>query len=107
MKLLRRVWPALAVVALAAAMFAVGAAQAQTPAPPTAPTAVDAKLLIQSDGTFYLYHDGVKFELPLADMSDVQVRAIPSATEAQWDEHFSTPVTPLVPAAPQPFPGYS
>lgn len=105
MKGLRSYWAGWVAAAIVLAISVGNTVYAQSTTPPTIPTGIDAHLVIQSDGTFYLYHDGVKFELPLADMSDVQVRALPNATTAQWDEHFGGPVAP----APEPtqVPGYS
>jgi len=96
---------------------AVGAAPAANP--------LEGRVLQQSDGTLYLYHDGVKFLLPLADVGDGVIAAIPTATTDQWNAMFATEqgttlapnggtdeiagqhYPPAAPGQPEPFPGYS
>ena len=89
-----------------------------------APNPLEGRLLQQSNGTFYLYHDGLKFLLPLADVGDGVIDAIPTATADQWNAMFAanqstTPAPsgglqqiagqhyPAPPGQPEPFPGYS
>jgi hypothetical protein len=88
-----------------------------------APNPLEGRLLQQSNGTMYLYHEGIKFLLPLADVGDGVIDAIPTATADQWKAIFatdqSTPAPsdglqqiagqhyPAPPGQLEPFPGYS
>ena len=89
-----------------------------------APNPLEGQLLQQSNGAFFLYHDGLKFQLPVADVGDRVIDAIPTATADQWNALFTsnqgtTPAPsdglqqiagqhyPAPPGQPEPFPGYS
>jgi hypothetical protein len=87
------------------------------------PNPLEGQLLRQSDGTFYLYHEGLKFLLPVADVGDNVIDAIPTATADQWQTMFASNLSavpagssqqapagmhyPVPPGQPGPFPGYS
>ncbi|MBV9359499.1 MAG: hypothetical protein JO023_28645 [Chloroflexi bacterium] len=88
------------------------------------PNPLEGRLLQESNGTLYLYHNGVKFLLTPADVGDSVIDAIPTATSDQWNTMFttsegSTPAPssgldeiagqhyPAAPGQPAPFPGYS
>src|SRR6266498_3621402 len=68
---------------------------------------LEGQLLHHSTGAFYVYHDGIKFELLLADIGDNLVDAIPSATPAQRGSLFTSTHSVSPEPAPEPFPGYS
>ena len=84
---------------------------------------LEGHLLQHSSGTWYLYHDGLKFAVQVADLGDAVIGAIPTASPDQWDGWFSGPspvtptgvpqhapageYTPALPGQPVPFPGYS
>jgi hypothetical protein len=90
-------------------------------APATNP--LEGRLLQRSDGTWYVYHDGLKFPVQVADLGDAVIQAIPTASPDQWAGLFTgtRPVTPAgapqpapageyspaPPGQPVPFPGYS
>jgi hypothetical protein len=105
-----------------AALFLLHNAVAALAAP--APNPLEGRLLQQSDGTSYLYHDGFKFLLMPANVGDGVIDAIPTATADQWTTMFTsseqtTPAPassldeiagqhyPAPPGQPVPFPGYS
>ncbi|MBV9354902.1 MAG: hypothetical protein JO023_05190 [Chloroflexi bacterium] len=88
------------------------------------PNPLEGRLLQESNGTFYLYHDGFKFLLASADVGDSVIDAIPTATTDQWNTMFTTSEgstaapssgleeiagqhSPAAPGQPAPFPGYS
>ncbi len=88
------------------------------------PNPLEGRLLQESNGTFYLYHNGVKFLLAPADVGDGVIDAIPTATPDQWNTMFTTsegstaaPSSgldgiagqhyPAAPGQPAPFPGNS
>jgi hypothetical protein len=88
------------------------------------PNPLEGRLLQESNGTFYLYHDGVKFLLTTANVGDSVIDAIPTATTDQWNTMFTTSEGtaaaasggldeiagqhyPAAPGQPAPFPGYS
>jgi hypothetical protein len=88
------------------------------------PNPLEGQLLRQSDGTFYLYHNGLKFLVPVADVGDAVIEAIPTATADQWNDMFRTSQDnttnapgglqeiagqhyPAPAGQPEPFPGYS
>jgi hypothetical protein len=94
----------------------------------SAPTGTDPReghlLQDSGNGTFYLYHNGLKFAVQLAEMGDQAIGAIPTATSSQWDALFAGDTVlkaapsgagagpaghlePLPPRQPEPFPGYS
>jgi hypothetical protein len=57
-----------------------------------------------------LYHGGLKFTAPVAEMGDQVIEAIPTASPVQWEALFGaapafSPVVP--PSRPDPIPGYS
>jgi hypothetical protein len=73
---------------------------------------MDGRLLQQSNGTFYVYHDGLKFSVEPADVGDQVINAIPTASSDEWKALFtsSSASKPVVPSEPQPIPtvpGYS
>ncbi len=68
---------------------------------------LEGQLLHHSTGAFCVYHDGIKFELLLADIGDNLVDAIPSATPAQRGSLFTSTHSVSPEPAPEPFPGYS
>ena len=93
-------------------------------AAPTGSNPLEGHLLQDGGGTFYLYHDGVKFAIQLAELGDQVIGAIPTASSSQWDALFTgdaalKPVQsgagagpaghlePVLPGQPAPFPGYS
>ena len=92
-------------------------------AAPAATNPLEGHLLQHSDGSWYLYHGGLKFAVQVADLSDAVIQAIPTASPDQWEGWFSgpPPVTPAgvpqhapageyapaAPGHPVPFPGYS
>jgi threonine/homoserine/homoserine lactone efflux protein len=80
--------------------------------------------LLQYSGTFYLYHNGLRFAVQLDEIGDQVVGAIPTATSSQWDALFAGDTVfkaapsgagagpaghlePVPPGQPEPFPGYS
>jgi hypothetical protein len=68
---------------------------------------LEGQLLHHSSGGFYIYHDGVKFTILVADIGDQLIETIPGASPAQRDSLFtSTPAVEPRPV-PEPFPGYS
>jgi hypothetical protein len=90
---------------------------------PAAASPLEGHLLQRSDGTWYVYHDGLKLPATVADLGDAVIQAIPTASPDQWTGLFSgtrpaTPAgaplpapageyTPAPPDQPMPFPGYS
>jgi hypothetical protein len=92
---------------------------------PNATDPLEGHLLQDSaSGRFYLYHNGLKFAVQLAEMGDHVIGAIPTATSSQWDALFAGDtvlnivpsgagagpadhVEPLPPGQPEPLPGYS
>jgi hypothetical protein len=102
---MRRLGLALLIAALVS-VFGVGTtAYSQAVPTETMPATIDAHVVIQSGGTFYVLHDGVKFEMPTVELTNAQVLAIPDASAAQWQEHFATEPTgdlavPPVPRGP-------
>jgi hypothetical protein len=93
-------------------------------APGSAANPLEGRILEQSSGTFYFYHDGFKFPVQVAEVGDQVIEAIPTATADQWQGWFTDvppPATlngapqnapageygPVVPGQPAPFPGYS
>jgi hypothetical protein len=88
------------------------------------PNPLEGRLLQESNGAFYLYHNGFKFLIAPADVGDGVIDAIPTATPDQWNTLFTTsegstatPSSgldeiagqhyPAVPGQLAPFPGYS
>jgi hypothetical protein len=92
-------------------------------AAPTDTNPLEGHLLQHSTGTWFLYHNGVKFAVQAAEVGDTVIDAIPAASPEQWDSFFggSFTVTPAIaprqgpagqqypaaPGQPEPFPGYS
>src|SRR5690242_20099303 len=92
-------------------------------AAPTAANPLEGHLLQASDGSWYVYHGGMKFSVQVAELGDAVIQAIPSASADQWEGWFtgtlpSTPRdgrqsppagqhAPTLPVQPTPFPGYS
>ena len=92
-------------------------------AAPTATNPLEGHLLRHSTGTWYVYHNGIKFALEAAEVGDQVIDAIPAASTEQWDSFFNTSFTvtpagprpqapagehsPASPGQPEPFPGYS
>jgi hypothetical protein len=84
---------------------------------------LEGHLLQASDGSWYVYHGGMKFSVQVADLGDAVIQAIPSASADQWEDWFtrtlpgaprvapqSSPAgeqAPTLPSQPAPFPGYS
>jgi len=84
---------------------------------------LEGRLLHDSSGTFYLYHDGFKFPVQVAELGDAVIQAIPTAAPERWLSVFTeTPAVapagapqpapageyaPALPGQPAPFPGYS
>jgi hypothetical protein len=78
-------------------------------AAPTAANPLEGHLLKQSTGTLYLYHNGYKFAVQLADMSDEVIAAIPTASPDQWagwftDTHSIAPAGTPPQAPPSAYP---
>jgi hypothetical protein len=79
-------------------------------AAPTGSNLLEGQLLQHSSGSAYVYHDGLKFAVQIADLGDGPIDAIPTASAAQWEGLFgAVPVLRPVPPSgvPEPFPGYS
>jgi hypothetical protein len=75
-------------------VFGVGAtAYAQSIGREPVPAQIDAQILVQSDATMYVMHDGAKFQMPTVALTDAEILAIPDATSAQWEMHFATQTT--------------
>jgi hypothetical protein len=71
---------------------------------------LEGRLLQHSDGSWYVYHAGLKFAVQAADLGDQVIEAIPSASPIQWEALFGAgPVLrPLpAPSRPEPSPAYS
>jgi ABC-type Fe3+ transport system permease subunit len=92
---------------LLAALTLFSSAASGVAAPMRRANPLEGQLLHHTDGGFYVYHDGAKFELLIPDIGDQVIDAIPGASSAQWDSLFTStpPVQPR--PAPEPFPGYS
>jgi hypothetical protein len=75
-------------------------------AAPASTNLLEGRLLEQSNGNFYVYHDGVKFAVQPAGTGDRVIDAIPSASEAQWDTFFAAtaPQAPSAPSNPAAYP---
>jgi len=58
-------------------------------AAPTAANPLEGHLLEQTVGTFYLYHNGFKFAVQVADLGDEVIQAIPTASPDQWADWFA------------------
>ena len=103
MRRTRWMWQLLLVGTLLACTVTEGGAASERTNP------LEGKLLRTSLGSVYVYHDGLKYEVESADVGDQLTGAIPTASVAQWQAFFTIgpAVTPVVPAIPQPFPGYS
>ena len=80
-------------------------------ASPAAINPLDGHLLQHTDGSFYVYHAGVKFAVQVVDLGDQVINAIPNATPGQWEVLFrgvGPQFQPLRPNLnPEPFPGHS
>ena len=71
---------------------------------------LDGHLLQHSGGAYYLYHNGVKFAVQIADVGDQVIDVIPNAAPGQFELLFrdGPQFKPLVPNLnPQPYQGYS
>ena len=49
---------------------------------------LEAHVLVHTSGVHYVYHDGAKFAVDVADIGDGLIDAIPTATRSQWDSMF-------------------
>jgi hypothetical protein len=70
---------------------------------------LEGRLLQHSNGLSYVYHDGQKFIVQVANMGDLVIDAIRMASNAQWETLFrtSSSVTPDAPGPnPSPLHGY-
>jgi hypothetical protein len=94
-------WIGWLVAALAVALNAVSAVASGANTDP-----LEGRLLQHTGGAVYVYHDGTKFQLQLADIGDRMIDVIPSASDAEWGGLF-TGQPGVRPTVPQPFPGYS
>jgi hypothetical protein len=65
---------------------------------------LEGRLLHHSNGSFYVYHDGMKFAVQEVNMGDQVIDAIPGASEAQWDSLFTQ--MPAAPNQPPALPTY-
>jgi len=63
---------------------------------------LDGHVLQHSDGNVYVYHDGLKFAVQVANVGDAVINVIPQASPGRWVELFngSAPNTPV--RVPQP-----
>ena len=77
-------------------------------AAPSSTDPLEGRLLHPTSGSFYVYHDGMKFAVQLASTGDQVIAAIPDASEAQWDSLFlETPAeTPAAPSQPEQQPSH-
>jgi hypothetical protein len=77
---------------------------------PSGDNPLEGRRLQTSSGTSYVYHEGVKFRLEVAEMGDQLIEAIPTASLIQWNALFGSTATVKQlppPVNPEPFPGYS
>jgi len=80
-------------------------------AAPAATNPLEGHLLQHSNGTWYVYHAGLKFTVQPADVGDQLIDVIPLASSTQWETFLgpgSGPDGRLEPAPrqPMPFPGH-
>jgi len=68
-------------------------------AAPVSTNPLEGRLLEHTSGSFYVYHDGVKFTVQPASTGDQLIDAIPTASEIEWSSFFTTTV-PAAPSAP-------
>jgi hypothetical protein len=72
---------------------------------------LEGRLLARTSGHYYLYHEGMKFSVGIADVGDAVIDAIPNGDASPWQApRLVGPALPLaVPANlnPDPFPGHS
>jgi hypothetical protein len=93
---------------LVAALTLVLNATSSLAAPGSNP--LEGHLLGRSSGDYYLYHDGMKFSIGIADVGDAVLDAIPNGGAAQWQlPRLLGPGlnVPVPNPNPVPFPGYS
>lgn len=71
----------------------------------TAPTGTDpleGRMLQHSNGSAYVYHNGLKFAVQLANVGDAVIDVIPLAPPDQWAALFSSSATNMPLRAPLP-----
>jgi hypothetical protein len=89
---------------LAGLLFAQSAAAGL--AAPASTNPLEGRLLEHTNGSFYVYHDGVKFIVQPASTGDQVIDAIPTASESEWNTFFlaTVPSEPLIPGHPAAYP---
>jgi hypothetical protein len=69
---------------------------------PSGTNPLEGHMLQRSDGSSYVYHDGLKFAVQMANVGDAVIDVIPQASSGQWTALFSGTATDAPIHAPLP-----